>query len=351
MTLSRFLRDFLYIPLGGNRKGKRADLPQPDAHDGARRAVARRGVDVRALGRVPRRRAVRRARARRARASACRRGCAGSITFHLVVFGWILFRSQSLDARRRRSSRGCSRPGSATLWSVAGACSRSRVVIGLQLAARQGAVEGLQVRIERLQPVVLGVGLAVVHRVRRRDRVRARASPRSSTSASERHARHDDSLMNRFDQQRPAALPRARRASSRVLICAVAAGPASRAPSIRRAGEQMNPGVGRDARARASASRPAGSPTSCRSRTRAARRDRVAVARRRASARRRLRSRPSRVHRRRRPAGHRRTRSTPPRSATSRRRAAAAADAAGHRRLAVAAARRRARAARSPQAA
>ena len=29
MTLSRWLRDYLYIPLGGNRKGRILDLPQP----------------------------------------------------------------------------------------------------------------------------------------------------------------------------------------------------------------------------------------------------------------------------------------------------------------------------------
>ena len=51
MTLSRFLRDFLYIPLGGNRGGRCEDVPQPDDHDGARRALARGGVDVRAVGR------------------------------------------------------------------------------------------------------------------------------------------------------------------------------------------------------------------------------------------------------------------------------------------------------------
>ena len=29
MTLSRWFRDYVYIPLGGNRGGRRADLPQP----------------------------------------------------------------------------------------------------------------------------------------------------------------------------------------------------------------------------------------------------------------------------------------------------------------------------------
>ena len=55
MTLSRFLRDYLYIPLGGNRTGRVAALRQPDAHDAARRALARRRLDLRALGRPARR--------------------------------------------------------------------------------------------------------------------------------------------------------------------------------------------------------------------------------------------------------------------------------------------------------
>ena len=55
MTLSRFLRDFLYIPLGGNRGGKLQDGAQPDDHDGARRALARRGLGLRAVGDAARR--------------------------------------------------------------------------------------------------------------------------------------------------------------------------------------------------------------------------------------------------------------------------------------------------------
>ena len=55
------------------------------------------------------------------------------VTFHLVVFGWILFRSPSLDQLRRASSRGCSRPGPATLWSRPGGAGAIVVVIGLQL--------------------------------------------------------------------------------------------------------------------------------------------------------------------------------------------------------------------------
>ena len=73
--LSRFLAPLEHDPLAlparlplhpAGRKPRRAlaHLPQPDDHDGPRRAVARGGVDVRALGRLPRRRAGERARAR-----------------------------------------------------------------------------------------------------------------------------------------------------------------------------------------------------------------------------------------------------------------------------------------------
>ena len=78
MTLSRYLRDFLYIPLGGNRKGTRADVREPHDHDDARRPVARRGVDLRAVGSDARRGARRRARARGARLARSRSWCGGS---------------------------------------------------------------------------------------------------------------------------------------------------------------------------------------------------------------------------------------------------------------------------------
>ena len=50
MTLSRFLRDYLYIPLGGNRHGAGAPLRQSHGDDAARRPVARRRLDLRRCG-------------------------------------------------------------------------------------------------------------------------------------------------------------------------------------------------------------------------------------------------------------------------------------------------------------
>ena len=51
ISLSTWLRDYLYKPLGGSRARAREDVPQPDDHDGARRPVARRLVELRHLGR------------------------------------------------------------------------------------------------------------------------------------------------------------------------------------------------------------------------------------------------------------------------------------------------------------
>ncbi len=50
MTLSRWLRDYLYISLGGNRKGPSRTHHQPDADHAARRPVARRKLELRDLG-------------------------------------------------------------------------------------------------------------------------------------------------------------------------------------------------------------------------------------------------------------------------------------------------------------
>ena len=51
ITLSTWLRDYLYIPLGGNRQGRaRAPTSNLAAHDAARRALARRELELRARG-------------------------------------------------------------------------------------------------------------------------------------------------------------------------------------------------------------------------------------------------------------------------------------------------------------
>jgi hypothetical protein len=81
------------------------------------------------------------------------------ITFHLVVFGWILFRSQNLDQAGAMITQLFS-PGPATLWSVP-VIMAIVVVIGAQLLPSR-AVEGFQVSIERQKPVLIAVGLAIL---------------------------------------------------------------------------------------------------------------------------------------------------------------------------------------------
>ncbi len=104
MTLSRWLRDYVYIPLGGNRHGHDPHLPEPAADDADRRALARRRLDLRRLGRPPRRCARRRtvaerpARRRRAPQTTRSRWIARILTFHFVCFAWIFFRSDSFGA-------------------------------------------------------------------------------------------------------------------------------------------------------------------------------------------------------------------------------------------------------------
>jgi len=158
MTLSRFLRDFLYIPLGGNRKGKWKTYRNLFLtmllgglwHGAAWTFVlwgAFHGLGLcleHAFSRHWER---------------VWKWLRWLITFHLVVFGWILFRSQSLDEAGHMLAQLAS-PGAATLWS-APVVAAIVVVIGLQLLPSRG-VENFQIRIERLRPAVIAGGLAIL---------------------------------------------------------------------------------------------------------------------------------------------------------------------------------------------
>jgi hypothetical protein len=80
------------------------------------------------------------------------------VTFHLVVFAWILFRSQDLtlfgDFMKQLTVSG-----DATLLTVPVALAIV-AVIGAQLLPER-PVERLQLRIERMRPIVLAAALAV----------------------------------------------------------------------------------------------------------------------------------------------------------------------------------------------
>jgi alginate O-acetyltransferase complex protein AlgI len=143
MTLSRFLRDFLYIPLGGNRGG---------------RLLTYRNLlitmvlgGLHGLGLI-----FEHAFSGRVRLPGWLRWL---VTFHVVVFGWVLFRSPSLGAVGSYLSR-LAAPGPVTLLSVPVALALV-VVIALQVVP-PGPIEALQAGVGRLRPVLLAVGLALV---------------------------------------------------------------------------------------------------------------------------------------------------------------------------------------------
>jgi alginate O-acetyltransferase complex protein AlgI len=159
MTLSRFLRDFLYIPLGGNRRGRlntyrnlMITMVLGGLWHGAAWTFVLWGtfhgaglVTEHALsGRVKVKLPV---------------WLRWLITFHLVVLGWVIFRAQSVGQIGTFLSRLAS-PGAATLWSVP-VVAAIVVVIGLQLLPER-PVEGLQIWIGKLNPAVLGAALAVL---------------------------------------------------------------------------------------------------------------------------------------------------------------------------------------------
>jgi alginate O-acetyltransferase complex protein AlgI len=157
MTLSRFLRDDLYIPLGGNRGGRlltyrnlMITMVLGGLWHGAAWTFVLWGA-FQGLGLV-----AEHALAGRFRFPGWLRW---TVTFHLIVFGWVLFRAQSLgDVGTFLSRLGV--PAHPTLWT-APVIAAIVLVIGLQLVP-SNPLERLQVWIERRRPVFMGAGLAVV---------------------------------------------------------------------------------------------------------------------------------------------------------------------------------------------
>jgi alginate O-acetyltransferase complex protein AlgI len=157
MTLSRFLRDFLYIPLGGNRGGRwrtarnlMITMVLGGLWHGAAWGFVLWGtlhgtclvVEHQLRGRM--------------HAPAWLRW---AIVFNVVVFGWILFRSESLSLAGDFISRLVV-PGEATLWTPA-AVAAVVAVIGFQLLP-PAPLERLRLWVAHLPAPALGAGLAAV---------------------------------------------------------------------------------------------------------------------------------------------------------------------------------------------
>ena len=116
ITLSRWLRDYVYIPLGGSRRGEARHAVNMMVtmlvgglwHGAGWTFVAWGGLH--GLGQVIGRwrRRSRDERGHRATGSRRPRSCVrGSSTFHLVCLGWVFFRAESLGlgVRRPRPAR------------------------------------------------------------------------------------------------------------------------------------------------------------------------------------------------------------------------------------------------------
>jgi D-alanyl-lipoteichoic acid acyltransferase DltB (MBOAT superfamily) len=157
MTLSRFLRDFLYIPLGGSRAGRlltyrnlMVTMILGGLWHGAAWTFVLWGsfhgvglVSEHALG-------------GRLKAPAWLRWL---VTFHLIVLGWILFRSQGIDLAGTFLGRLGSF-GAPTLWK-APVLIAIAVVIGAQLLPER-PLETFEARFGRLKPALLGAALGVL---------------------------------------------------------------------------------------------------------------------------------------------------------------------------------------------
>jgi alginate O-acetyltransferase complex protein AlgI len=157
MTLSRFLRDFLYIPLGGNRGGKwfvYRNLMLTMLLGGLWHGAAWTFViwgGMHGLYQV-----LERAWGGRVKLPAFVRWF---VTFHAIVLGWIVFRSQDLGQLGDFLSR-FAEAGSFTLLTVPVALAVV-LTIGLQLLP-SGILQRVQLWFEDLRPLALGGGLAVL---------------------------------------------------------------------------------------------------------------------------------------------------------------------------------------------
>lgn len=157
MTLSRFLRDFIYIPLGGNRRGRVKQVRNLMItmllgglwHGAAWGFVlwgalhgAALAVQHLARGRVP----------------TLPRAVAWAATMLFVCLAWIPFRAPDLGVAWALCRRLVT-PGELTLLTPGVALAIAAIMV-LQLAPER-PVAAFQRAITTLRPAVLGVGLAV----------------------------------------------------------------------------------------------------------------------------------------------------------------------------------------------
>jgi D-alanyl-lipoteichoic acid acyltransferase DltB (MBOAT superfamily) len=158
MTLSRFLRDFLYIPLGGNRGGRlktyrnlMITMMLGGLWHGAAWTFVIWGA-YNGLGLAAE-------HALAGRFSRTPTWLRWFVTFHLVVLGWVVFRASSIGVAWRFLSRLVSF-GAPTLWTAPVLLAIAVAIVPQLLPPRP--VQSLQDRLGRMQPLLLGAALAVL---------------------------------------------------------------------------------------------------------------------------------------------------------------------------------------------
>jgi len=158
ITLSRFLRDFLYIPLGGNRGGKlrtARNLMITMVLGGLWHGAAWGFV----LWGTIHGTALVTEHYFRERGWRLPRWLGWFVVFHVVVLALVFFRAPNLDIAATFLGRLLA-PGAATLWTLPIVAVVVAMVVIQCLPQRP--LDVLRVRIERLHPVALGASMATV---------------------------------------------------------------------------------------------------------------------------------------------------------------------------------------------
>ena len=169
MTLSRWLRDYLYIPLGGNRGSRRKTYRNLMLtmllgglwHGAAWTFVAWGGIHGGFLAFEQWQHARREDAGLEPLPDTMRRRIVGRVvTFHVVCLGWVFFRSPDFDIAKTLLTRLLTRwgdPSPLVTGSVLVA-----IATGLLMQYTPGrAIERMQVVFSRLSPAAMGVALAL----------------------------------------------------------------------------------------------------------------------------------------------------------------------------------------------
>jgi D-alanyl-lipoteichoic acid acyltransferase DltB (MBOAT superfamily) len=169
MTLSRWLRDYLYIPLGGNQGGERATYRNLMItmllgglwHGAAWTFVAWGAIHGGALTFEQYRRDRRAARGLPSEPDTVgRRILHRIVTFHIVCLAWVFFRAETFHVAWVILTRLFVGWGQPAPLITGGAVLAIAVGIGMQYIPRN-VVDRAQIVFSRLSPVQMGIAMAV----------------------------------------------------------------------------------------------------------------------------------------------------------------------------------------------